>query len=224
MKGFVINTIFVLSGSILGIIAGHKVKEDLKDVIFNILGLVTLFIGFKMALTSPNIVYVVISIVLGTIAGSYLKIEENIHEVLHRLQEKYLSKIENIEGFIIASTLFCVGSMTIIGSIKDGLYNDTVLIKTKSIMDGFASILLASQYGISVIFSAITVFVIQGVITIFSKYLSFLLSSLMMGYIDGVGGFIILSIGLNLLKLKNIKTLNMLPSLIIVIILAKWLH
>lgn len=224
MKGFIINTIFVLTGSTLGIIAGKKIKDDIKETIFNILGIITLFLGIKMALSSPNIIYVVVSLVSGTILGSYLKIEETIHESLHRLQEKYFNKMEHIEGFIIASTLFCVGSMTIIGSIKDGLYNDAVLIKTKSIMDGFASILLASQYGISVIFSSITVFVIQGLITFFSKYLTFLLSSLMMGYIDGVGGLIILSIGLNLLKLKNIKTLNMLPSLIIVIILAKWLH
>jgi uncharacterized membrane protein YqgA involved in biofilm formation len=224
MKGFIINTLFVLGGSTLGILAGKKIKEDIKDIIFNILGLITLFIGFKMALTSPNIIYVVVSLVTGTIIGSYLKIEENIHLGLSNLQEKYFSEVKQIEGFIIASTLFCVGSMTIIGSIKDGLYNDPLLIKTKSIMDGFASILLASQYGISVIFSAITVFVIQGLITFFSKYLSFLISSIMMGYIDGVGGFIILSIGLNLLKLKNIKTLNMLPALIIVIVLAKWLH
>lgn len=224
MKGYLINTLFVLGGSTLGIIAGKKIKEDIKDIIFDILGIITLFIGFKMALTSPNIIYVVISLVLGTVIGSYLKIEDNIHESLHKFQEKYLSQVEHIEGFIIASTLFCVGSMTIIGSIKDGLYNDPLLIKTKSIMDGFASILLASQYGISVIFSAITIFVIQGLITFFSKYLSFLLSSIMMGYIDGVGGLIILSIGLNLLKLKNIKTLNMLPSLVIVIIFAKWLH
>lgn len=224
MKGFIINTFFVLGGSILGIIAGKKIKEDIKQIIFDTLGLITLFIGFKMALTSPNIIYVVISLVTGTIIGSYLKIEEKIHEGLNSLQEKYFSQVKHIEGFIIASTLFCVGSMTIIGSIKDGLYNDTLLIKTKSVMDGFASILLASQYGYSVIFSALTVFVIQGIITLFSKYLTFLISSLMMGYIDGVGGFIILSIGLNLLKLKDIKTLNMIPSLIIVIIFAKWLH
>lgn len=224
MKGFIINTFFVLGGSILGIIAGKKIKEDIKQIIFDTLGLITLFIGFKMALASPNIIYVVISLVTGTIIGSYLKIEEKIHEGLNRLQEKYFSQVKHIEGFIIASTLFCVGSMTIIGSIKDGLYNDTLLIKTKSVMDGFASILLASQYGYSVIFSALTVFVIQGIITLFSKYLTFLISSLMMGYIDGVGGFIILSIGLNLLKLKDIKTLNIIPSLIIVIIFAKWLH
>lgn len=224
MKGFIINTFFVLGGSILGIIAGKKIKEDIKQIIFDTLGLITLFIGFKMALASPNIIYVVISLVTGTIIGSYLRIEEKIHEGLNSLQEKYFSQVKHIEGFIIASTLFCVGSMTIIGSIKDGLYNDTLLIKTKSVMDGFASILLASQYGYSVIFSALTVFVIQGIITLFSKYLTFLISSLMMGYIDGVGGFIILSIGLNLLKLKDIKTLNMIPSLIIVIIFAKWLH
>ncbi|MCX7770901.1 MAG: DUF554 domain-containing protein [Proteobacteria bacterium] len=224
MKGFILNTLFVLAGSTLGIVAGKKITENIKEIIFDTLGLITLFIGFKMCLASPNIVHVVISLVAGTVIGSYLKIEEHVYECLERLKKRYFNQIQGIEGFIIASTLFCVGSMTIIGSIKDGLYNDPLLIKTKSIMDGFASILLASQYGLSVIFSALTVFLIQGVITIFSKYLTFLLSSLMMGYIDGVGGFIILSIGLNLLRLKNIKTLNMLPSLIIIIVLAKWLH
>lgn len=224
MKGFIANTIFVIVGSFVGIFAGKKISEKLKKVTFEVLGLITLFIGFKMALSSPNLIYVVVSLVTGTLLGTYFQIEEKTYNFLNNLNERFFSNKKGIEGFIVASTLFCIGSMTIIGSIKDGLYNDGVLIKTKSIMDGFASIILASQYGISVLFSAVSVFVIQGLLTFFSKYLTFLISNLMMGYIDGVGGFIILTIGLNLLKLKEIKTLNMLPSLIIIIVMAKWLH
>jgi len=224
MKGYFFNTLLVLIGSIVGIFAGKKIPDSLKDRTFDILGLITLYIGFKMALNTPNFIYVVISLVVGTLIGSYLQLEEKTYEFLNKLNEKYFSEKKGIEGFLVASTLFCVGSMTIIGSIKDGLYNDRVLIKTKSIMDCFASMILASQYGISVIFSALTVFIIQGGLTFFSKYLTFLLSTIMMGYLDGTGGFIILSIGLNLLKLKEIKTLNMLPSLVIIVLIAKWLH
>jgi len=224
MKGYVLNTFLVFIGSVAGIFAGKKIPGSLKERTFDILGLITLYIGFKMSLNAPNIIYVVISLVAGTLIGSLLQLEERTYEFLNNLNKRYFSEKKGIEGFIVASTLFCVGSMTILGSIKDGLYNDSVLIKTKSIMDCFASLILASQYGVSVIFSAITVFIVQGGLTLFSKYLTFLLSTIMMGYLDGIGGFIILSIGLNLLKLKEIKTLNMLPSLIIIVLLLKWLH
>lgn len=183
-----------------------------------------MFIGFKMAFATVDLIYVVLSLIIGTVLGYKIGLEDRINEVLENITYRYFPDNKDFHGFIVASTLFCVGSMTIIGSIKDGLYNDGIIIKTKSIMDGFAAILLASKYGISVIFSAISVFVIQGLLTLFSKYLTFMMSSRLMGNIDGVGGLIILSIGLNLLKIKEFKTLNMLPSLVIIIFLGKWLH
>jgi uncharacterized membrane protein YqgA involved in biofilm formation len=112
--------------------------------------------------------------------------------------------------------------MTIIGSLKDGLYHDGTLIRTKSVMDGFASFILASRYGPPVAFSAATVLVIQGALTIFSGSLTFLTTQRIMNNIDGVGGIIVLAIGLNLLKLKALKTIDMLPGIILIVLYGLW--
>jgi uncharacterized membrane protein YqgA involved in biofilm formation len=166
----------------------------------------------------------VFALVLGTFAGSVMKLEDRLHGHLNRLNDSYLSGKYDIEGFLIASTLFCVGSMTIIGSLKDGLYNDSLLIKTKSVMDGFASFILASRYGPSVAFSAATVLVMQGILTVFSGWLTFLTAERMMNNIDGVGGIIVLAIGVNLLKLKTIKTIDMLPGLVLIVLYGLWVR
>lgn len=222
MKGFLFNTLLVAGGSFVGYFVGNRINEDIKDAVFNVLGLITLFVGIKMGLACHNIIPVVICVTLGTLLGSFTDLEGRVSDALARLKDSYFSDKGNIEGFITASTLFCVGSMTIIGSIKDGLYNDGTLIKTKAVMDGFAAILLTAKYGVSVAFSAVTVFVIQGLLTFFAKYLTFMTSSRMMSNIDGVGGVIIIAIGLNLLNLKHIKTLDMLPSLLFIILYGLW--
>jgi uncharacterized membrane protein YqgA involved in biofilm formation len=222
MKGYLFNSILVGAGSLLGLIAGKKIHDDVKETVFIVLGLVTAFVGIKMSLHGNDIIPIVFALVLGTLGGSVVKLEDRLHGQLNRLNESSFSGAYNIEGFLVASTLFCVGSMTIIGSLKDGLYQDGVLIKTKSVMDGFASFILASRYGPSVAFSAVTVLVIQGMLTIFSGALTFLAADRMMNDIDGVGGIIVLAIGLNLLKLKTIKTIDMLPGLALIVLYGLW--
>jgi uncharacterized protein len=222
MKGYVFNSILVAGGSVLGLLAGMRIRENTKDAVFNVLGLVTAFVGLKMALNGSDIIPIVFCLVLGSFAGHILRLEDRLNDLLTGLNRSCFSGKYNTDGFLTASTLFCVGSMTIIGSLKDGLYNDGTLIKTKSVMDGFAALLLASRYGRSVSFSAITVFVIQGGLTLFSGSLTFLTSQRMMNNIDGVGGIIVLAIGLNLLKLKNIKTIDMLPALVLIVLYGLW--
>jgi hypothetical protein len=222
MKGYLFNALLVIAGSVLGLLVGRKIQDNVKDEVFNVLGMVTAFMGIKVSLNGSDIVPIVFTLVLGCFAGSALRLEDRLHRQLNRLNESYLSGKYDIEGFLTASTLFCVGSMTIIGSLKDGLYNDGTLIKTKSVLDGFASFVLASHYGPSVALSAVTVLVIQGALTIFSGSLTFLAAPRMMNNIDGVGGIIILAIGLNLLKLKTIKTIDMLPSIILIMLYGIW--
>jgi len=222
MKGYLFNGLLVAAGSAAGLLAGTKVNDAVKDTVFSVLGLVTLYVGIRMSLNGSEILPIVFSLVLGTLAGSALRIEDRVHGALNNLNSSYLSGDRDIEGFLVASTLFCVGSMTIIGSLKDGLNGDGTLIRTKSVMDGFASFILASRYGPSVAFSAITVLVVQGALSIFSRSLTFLTTRSMMDNIDGVGGIIVLAIGLNLLKLKTIKTIDMLPGLILIVLYGLW--
>lgn len=224
MKGYLFNSLLVVTGSVLGLLAGKKIHDEVKEIVFIVLGLVTGFVGIKMSLQGSDIIPMVFALVLGTFAGSIMKLEDRLHGNLNRLNDSFLSGKYDIEGFLVASTLFCVGSMTIIGSLKDGLYNDGMLIKTKSVMDGFASFILASRYGPSVALSAITVLFVQGLLTIFSGVLTFLATEQMMNNIDGVGGIIVLAIGFNLLKLKTIKTIDMLPSLVLIVLYGLWVR
>ncbi len=221
MKGYLLNTITVLFGSLIGVYVGKRISDQIKESVFNALGLITIFIGIKMALQGKDIIIIVLSVVLGTLAGALIGLEDNVSIVVDRVKSRYFPEDSNSQGFIVATTLFCVGSMTIIGSLKDGLYNDPTLIQTKSVMDGFASIILTARYGISVAFSALSVFVIQGGITILSKYLP-LFSDRFIHNLDGVGGILILSIGFNLLNITTIKTLDLLPSIIILPVML-WL-
>lgn len=218
MKGYMFNSILVAGGSVVGLLAGGRLHENVKDAVFTVLGLVTLFVGLRMGLNGQDVIPIVFCLVLGTLAGSALGLEDRVNEALNKLSDSCLPGKYDAKGFITASTLFCVGSMTIIGSLKDGLSDDGTLIKTKSVMDGFASALLASRYGPSVLFSALTVLVVQGGLTIFSGSLTFLTAQRMMNNIDGVGGIIVLAIGLNLLKLKSAKTLDMLPALVLIVV------
>jgi uncharacterized membrane protein YqgA involved in biofilm formation len=222
MKGFIVNTLLVAGGGIVGTFGCNKINDDVKDAVFNVLGLLTLFFGIKMCIACNKVVPVVICMTLGTLLGSIIDLEGRVNDRLESLRDSFLSGRGNIEGFVTASILFCMGSMAIVGSIKDGLYNDWALIKTKSIIDGFSAMLLATKYGISIIFSAVTVFIIQGLLTFLSKYMTFLISSSMVSYIDGAGGIIVIAISFNLLNLKQIKTLNMLPSLLLIILYGIW--
>ncbi len=222
MKGYLFNTVLVAGGSLLGLLAGRNIRDDIKDAVFNALGIITAFVGIKMAMNGNDVIPVVFCLVLGTLAGSALRIEDRVNDALNGMNHSCFSGKYDTEGFLIASTLFCVGSMTIIGSLKDGLSNDSTLIRTKSVMDGFASFLLASRYGRSVAFSAITVFVVQGALTLFAGSLTALATDRIMNNIDGVGGIIVVAIGLNLLKLKTIKTLDMLPSLALIVLYGLW--
>lgn len=222
MKGYLFNALLVLGGSLLGLLAGKNIHDNVKESVFSVLGLVTVFVGIKLSLNGGDVIPIVFALVLGCFAGSAFRLEERLHGKLNRLNEAYLAGKYDIEGFLIASTLFCVGSMTIIGSLKDGLYGDGVLIRTKSVLDGFASFVLASRYGPSVAFAAITVFVVQGALTVFSGSLTFLATSSMMNNIDGVGGIIIFAIGLTILKLKSFKTIDMLPAILLIVLYGLW--
>jgi uncharacterized membrane protein YqgA involved in biofilm formation len=224
MKGYLFNSLLVFAGSMLGLFAGHKVKDGVKDAVFFVLGLVTLFVGLRMSLNGADIVPIVFCLALGTAAGSALRLEDKMSDALQRLNNAYLAGRYDTQGFLVASTLFCVGSMTIIGSLKDGLSDDGTLIRTKSVMDGFAAFLLTAHYGASVAFSAVTVLVVQGSLTLFSGHLTFLNTPRMMNNIDGVGGIIVLAIGLGLLKLKETRTIDMLPSLVLIVLYGLWVR
>ncbi|BAI81296.1 conserved hypothetical protein [Deferribacter desulfuricans SSM1] len=215
ITGTIVNTFTVAVGSIIGVTIGKNIKSEIKDSIMKGLGLAVVVLGIKMAFTDHDFLMALFAIVLGTLIGEIIDIEKMIENFAEYIKSKVKSDSGSfVLGFVSASVLFCVGSMTIVGAIKDGLNNDPSVLYVKSLLDGVTSIILASTFGIGVFFSIIVIFIYQGALSLIAFKLTFLLNDEI--YINGisvVGGIIILGIGLNMLGITKIKTANMLPSL-----------
>jgi len=221
MYGFIVNTITVLIGGSLGVLAGSKLHEKYKSIVLNGLGLITILIGVRMAIKTGEVMIVVGSIVAGGLIGQWLHIEEKLEQVGEYLKKKARSEGQDfVLGFVTASLLFCVGPMTVVGSLEDGLYGRGELIYIKSIMDAFAGMALAAALGPGVIFSALFVLIYQGALTLLAKYFQAFLNESVVNEISATGGVILLGIAINLLGLSKIKVGNFLPALVLAAVIA----
>lgn len=222
MIGTVVNTILVIAGSLIGMLLRKGIPENIKKIIMVGLGLFSCILGGKMGFEMQRPLLVVLSLILGGVIGELLHIEDFLESIGTKL--KHLVKAQGetsfAQGFVFASLLFCVGPMTILGSIQAGLQNKPELLFIKSLMDGVSSIILASSLGLGVIFSALTVLVIQGGLTVLAQQFSFLTDPVYLNDFTSVGGIMIFAIGLRLLDIKRIKVSNLLPALVIVLLLA----
>ena len=222
MFGFIVNTLTVLAGGTLGVLAGGKLADKYKSIVLNALGLITILIGIRMALKTNEVMIVVASMVVGGLIGQWLHIEEGLERIGEYLKERVRSEGKDfVLGFVTASLLFCVGPMTVVGSFEDGLYGKGELIYIKSIMDAFAGMALAAALGPGVIFSAIFVFIFQGALTLLARYFQNLLSEPVVTEMSATGGVILLGIAINLLGLSKIKVGNFLPALVLAAVIAK---
>jgi uncharacterized membrane protein YqgA involved in biofilm formation len=222
MFGFIVNTLTVLAGGTLGVLAGGKLADKYKSIVLHALGLITVLIGIRMALKTNEVMIVVASMVVGGLIGQWLHIEEGLERIGEYLKKRSRSEGKDfVLGFVTASLLFCVGPMTVVGSFEDGLYGKGELIYIKSIMDGFAGMALAAALGPGVIFSAIFVFIYQGALTILARYFQNLLSEPVVTEMSATGGVILLGIAANLLGLSKIKVGNFLPALVLAAVIAE---
>jgi len=219
--GTIANSLTIIIGSSLGIIFHREFPQKIKAIIFEGIGLLIIVIGIQMALKVEDLLVFIFSILIGGIIGEAIDLEKHFEDFGNFLKSKIGSENKRFtHGFLTSSLLFCVGSMAIVGSLNDGLRQDHSLLFTKSILDGFTSLALASTYGIGVLFSFIPILLYQGGITILSVQLQGLLSNLLVAQLTAVGGVLILGLGINLLEIKKIKITNLLPSLIVVIVLS----
>lgn len=223
MKGTVVNVAAILLGCSIGFILKSKFPEKIGKIVMQGLGLASLLIGMQMALKTDNILLLIFSLVIGGIIGEMMGIEEG----LERFGEKVKLKIKNntdsekfVEGFVTASLLYCVGSMAIMGALKEGLSGNPDILYIKSLMDGVTSIAFTAVMGIGVIFSAIPVFLYQGGITLLARSIKDFLSPEIINEMTAVGGILILGIGFGLLEIKKIKIGNMLPAILVAAFLA----
>ena len=203
MLGTIINAGAIIIGSIAGILIHSKLSQKIVNTVFQGIGLLTLTIGISMSIRSENIILAVISIVIGSILG-----------------ETSSARNRFKEGFITASMLFCVGSLAILGAIEDGMGKTPNLLFTKSVIDGITAIVLASSFGISILFSAFPLFIYQGTLTLFAAFVARFMNEAIINDLTSVGGILLIGISFNILKIKEIKVINMLPALLIIVILS----
>ncbi|MEW6082600.1 MAG: DUF554 domain-containing protein [Bacillota bacterium] len=224
MTGTLINVTTVVVGAVCGTALGTRLPEGMRSTIMDGLGLITTLIGLSMGLKTQNILVVLGSVVLGGILGEMMGIDRRLSSLAERLQKALgginLGKGRFSEGFMTASLVFCVGPMTIMGSIQDGLTGDFSTLAVKSALDGFASVAFAASLGIGVAFSALFILVYQGGITLLASWASSVLTDAMVVEMAAVGGVLISGIGLGLLDIKKVRVANLLPAIFIAPFLA----
>ncbi len=216
MRGTIVNAAAVIAGSLIGLLVHARLPERVTGMAFQGIGLFTIFLGFTMASKSNQLLIMIMSIVAGSILGELLDIEKYLQKGSQWLRRKIKTKEEKFtDGLITSTLLFCVGSMAILGAIEEGLGGKPNLFYAKSILDGFSSIALAASLGIGVIFSAIPLLLYQGSLTLLAGSLQTFLTQAIINEITAVGGLLLIGLGINLLGIKNIKVVNMLPALLI---------
>lgn len=221
MTGTFLNIATVLIGGVIGLIFGARIPEKLKATVIAGMGLFTAAMGLQMFLKTENPLIVLGALLIGTLLGEWWRIEDGLQN-LGKVLEQRFSKADDdgsnkfVRGFLTASLLFCVGPMTILGSIQDGLTGDYNLLAVKSVLDGFAALAFTSTLGIGVMFSTIIILVYQGGISLLAAQLNAIVTTSMMNELTATGGVILLGLAISsLLEIKKIRVGNMLPGLLV---------
>lgn len=221
MIGTIINTAAVILGSSVGLIVRNRLPKRITERVFQAIGLFTLFLGIHMASKTENFLILIFSLVVGTIVGEMLNIDAAFNRFSIWLRAKLKSDSSTFsEGFITSFLLFCMGSMTILGAFEEGLGNDPNLLMAKSLLDGFSSLALAASLGVGVLFAAIPLLIYQGGLTLFAASLADYLTTPVVNELTAVGGLLLLGLGLNILGIKQLKIMNMIPALVFAVVLA----
>ena len=221
MTGTLLNIATVLLGGVIGLLFGARIPDPLKSTVISGMGLFTAAMGVQMFLNTENPLIVLGALLIGTLLGEWWRIEEGLQNLGKFLEQRFSKEGEDgsnkfVRGFLTASLLFCVGPMTILGSIQDGLKGDYNLLAVKSVLDGFASLAFASTLGAGVMFSTIIILVYQGGISLLAAQLDAIVTPSMMNELTATGGVILLGLAISsLLEIKKIRVGNMLPGLAI---------
>jgi len=217
--GTLFNVTTVIIGSMIGLFFKKRINVDLNKKIFFVMGLFTLVLGVSMAIETTDFILMLISIIIGTMLGEKNNIDGSIIKYTELLKKKLnIKDAQFTDGLVTAFLLYCVGSMTIVGAIDEGLGKTPDILYTKSMMDGISSIILASTFGVGVLFSVFPMLIFQGGITILVFLYKDLIPIELINHISSIGGVLIIAIGFKILGYKHLNPTNMLPSLVVVIL------
>jgi uncharacterized membrane protein YqgA involved in biofilm formation len=222
--GTLINTATVLIGGTVGIAMGDRIPDRVRLIVVQVIGMVTIGLGLSDLLKTHNMVFPLLGMVFGAVIGEVLRIEdrlEGIGEVIRKRFAKRQDPGPFISGFVTATLLFCIGPLTILGAIQDASGETPQLYIIKGTLDGFMSVIFGAIHGVGVLFSAVSVFVVQGTLTLFGTQLDSLLNDRMRLELFATGGLAVMAIGLNLLDIKKIRLGSLLPGLIMTPVLVQ---
>jgi len=216
MLGTIVNTIAIILGGILGLLFRKGISDRFKTTVMQSLGLAVFMIGLAGALRSENILLLIFSMVIGSLIGEALNVEDKLSRLGQWIETKSgQGEGQVARGFVAASLIFCVGAMAIVGALESGLTGNHETLYAKSLLDGVSSVIFASTLGIGVLFSAVSVFVYQGAITLAAGALAEVLVDAVILEMAAIGGLLIMGIAINILEFKRIPVGNMLPAIFI---------
>ena len=220
MLGVLVNTGTVLVGSLVGLLLKKGIPERVSQGIMVAIGLCTMYIGIDGALKGENTLVLIVSMVVGTLIGTLLDLDGKLNRLGNYVEKKMRrpgEKTSVAEGFVTACLLFCIGAMTIVGSLQAGMTGDNELIFTKATLDLISSCMLASTLGFGVTLSAVFVFLFQGALVLLGMGLkNFIIDEAMIAEITCAGSVMIIGLGFNIVGLSKFKIINMLPAVALV--------
>lgn len=217
MLGVLVNVITVVVGACIGLLFKKGIPERVSHAAMVGLGACTLYIGITGSLCGENVLILIAAIVLGAICGTLLNIDGAINKLAQKVEDKFKKdgkKVSVAEGLVSATLLFCVGSMTVTGSIQAGLTGDNSVLITKATLDLVSAMMLASSLGVGVLLSAVSVLVIQGGLVLLAGVISPFMSAGAINEMTCAGSLLIVMIGLNLMGITKIKVADYLPAIL----------
>ncbi|KAF5069554.1 putative membrane protein YdfK [anaerobic digester metagenome] len=223
MLGVIVNVIVIILGSGIGLVFNKGIPERVSETLMKGLGLCTLYIGWSGALKGSNTLVLIVSMAIGIVIGEGLNLDARLNRFADRLEKRFSRKDGSIsiaEGFITASLLFCVGAMTVVGSLQAGLSGNYEMLYTKSVLDFISSMIFASTLGIGVMLSSIFVLVFQGGIVLLAQVVAPFLTDGVVAEMTCVGSVLIFALGLNIVGITKLKVLNFLPAMFLPILLT----
>ena len=223
--GTLINTATVLVGGTIGIAMGNKIPDRVRTIVVQVIGILTIGLGLSDLLKTHNMVFPLLGMVFGAVIGEILRIEDRLEGIGEIIRKRFAKRQDPgpfISGFVTASLLFCIGPLTILGAIQDASGATPQLYIIKGTLDGFMNVVFGAIYGVGAVFSALSIFVVQGSLTLGGSALDNLLNDRMRIELFSAGGFAVMAIGLNLLEIKKIRLGSLLPGLVITPVLV-WL-
>ena len=218
MLGVIVNMLAAVVGGTLGTLFKKGIPEKITKSIMIAVGLCVIYIGIDDALVGENTLVLIVSMLVGTAIGSLVDIDDKINRLGSWVEKKFNKgekKVSVAEGFVTATLLFCVGSMTVVGSLNAGLLGDNQMLYTKSLLDLISGTMIAASCGIGVVFSAVSILVIQGGIVLLAELLSGVLNDAAINEMTCVGSVIIIALGLNLVGISKFKVANFMPAIIL---------